>query len=98
MIRKITRILSIAFTLFISLFALDVFGEGFSFIALIMNLIPTYIAIILTVIAWKKEFVGGILWLILGIFFLIMNPQALVIYVPTIIIGGLNLWTGKKFN
>jgi hypothetical protein len=96
MIRKITRILSIAFILFISLFALDVFGEGFSFIALIMNLIPTFVAVILTVIAWKKEFLGGILWLILGIFFLIMSPLALVIYVPTIIIGGLNLWSGKK--
>lgn len=95
MIRKISRILSIAFILFVSLFALDVFGKDFSWMALIMNLIPTFIAIILTIISWKKEFWGGILWLILGIFFLIMSLESWIIYVPAMVIGGLNLWVGK---
>lgn len=98
MIRKIARILSIAFIIFTSLFALDVFGEERWFLALMMHLIPTYIAIILTVVAWKKEFFGGILWLILGIFFIIMSPQAWIIYVPVIVIGGLNLWMVKIEN
>lgn len=95
MIRKIARILSIVFVLFISLFALDVFGEEKWFLALVMHLIPSFMLIIITIISWKKEFLGGILWLILGIFFLVTSPQAWVIYVPVIIIGVLNLWSGK---
>jgi glucan phosphoethanolaminetransferase (alkaline phosphatase superfamily) len=96
MIRKITRILSIVFILFVSLFTLDVVGEEKWLLALMMHLIPTFVFIIITVIAWKKEFIGGILWLILGIVFLIMSLQSYVIYVPTIIIGGLNLWVAKS--
>jgi len=91
-IRNLTRILSIIFILFISLFALDVFGKDFSLMALIMNLIPTFIAIILTVIAWKKEFLGGILWILVGIVAILMTKIGLVITLPMMIIGGLNLW------
>ena len=98
MIRKIARILSIVFILFISLFALDVFEQEKWLLALVMHLIPTFVVIILTIVSWKKELLGGILWLILGIFFLIMSPQAWIIYVPAMVIGGLNMWVGKKKN
>lgn len=93
--KKIIRILSIVFILFISLFALDVFGNNFRFIALGMHLIPTIVAIILTLVAWKKEFLGGILWIVLGVFFMIMSLESWIIYVPAMVIGGLNFGASR---
>lgn len=95
-LRKVVLILSIGFAIFISVFALDVFGEKTWLLALIIHLIPTYVVIILTVISWKKEFLGGILWLIMGVFYLWMSWQAWVVAVPAVVIGGLNLWLSKK--
>jgi len=57
-LKWLPRVLMIIFIAFISIFALDVFGEysGFEFIvALLMHLIPSFILIIILVIAWKKE-------------------------------------------
>lgn len=60
------RALSIAFIAFISLFALDVFGEGRSFwatvVALLMHLIPTFILIGALALAWKWEWIGATLY------------------------------------
>jgi len=57
------RILSIAFACFISMFALDVFGEHLSFwqtvLGLTMHLIPTFIMVAAIVIAWRWEWVGA---------------------------------------
>ena len=96
MIRKVVLVLSLGFAIFISLFALDVIGQERWFLALVIHLIPTFMVIILTVISWKKEFLGAILWLILAIFFIIMSPQAWIIYIPAMVIGGLNFWLSKK--
>ena len=95
MIRKVVLVLSLGFAIFISLFALDVIGQERWFLALVIHLIPTFMVIILTVISWKKEFLGAILWLILAIFFIIMSPQAWIIYIPAMVIGGLNIWLSK---
>ena len=93
------RILSILFAVFISLFALDVFGEGYPFweaiLALVMHLIPTYIVIIATLIAWKREIIGGIMFITLGLFYLFMTmgkvhfSAHLFIAAPLILIGGM---------
>lgn len=60
------RALCILFALFISIFALDVFGEGYDFwktlLALAMHLIPTGIVLVILVIAWRWEWIGGILF------------------------------------
>lgn len=68
------RVLVILFTAFISLFALDVFAEGYTFwetlVALFMHLIPTFLLIIALVVAWRWERVGGLLFIGLGILFL----------------------------
>lgn len=60
------RILCILFAVFLSMFALDVFGEGYSLWqtigALLLHLIPTFIVVIALVIAWKWELVGAILF------------------------------------
>jgi hypothetical protein len=69
------RILGILFALFISLFSLDVFSEGYGFwgaiLALLIHLVPTYLVIIALIIAWRWEWIGAILFLGLGGFYLI---------------------------
>lgn len=67
------RLFSIIFIAFISIFALDVFGEnqgiGKILIALFMHLIPSFILLIILIISWKRELVGAICFLILTILF-----------------------------
>ncbi len=91
------RILAIVFTVFISLFALDVFAEGYTFWqaigAFLIHLVPTYILIIAIVIAWRFELAGGIIFITLGIWYIIMTFRdihyltILIIPVPLFIIG-----------
>ncbi len=82
------RILAILYTLFISTFALDVFEESQWFLALVIHLIPSYILIIITTIAWRHEQFGGALFIILGIFLLVyLHFESLVISIPIMIIG-----------
>ena len=81
--------MAILFIGFVSLFALDVFGEVLWLTALLMHLIPSFILIVATVIAWKKEKIGGIIFLILGV--LALFKFIWVISVPAIVIGVLFL-------
>ena len=61
------RVLSILFALFLSLFALHVFGAGYTFtetlIALFMHLIPTFVLLLGLVLAWRWEWVGAVIFL-----------------------------------
>ena len=70
------RVLGILFAAFISIFALDVFGEGFGFwktiLALLMHLIPTGIILIALAMSWRWEWVGGIVFPALGVLYLFM--------------------------
>jgi energy-coupling factor transporter transmembrane protein EcfT len=67
------RILCILFAVFISLFALDVFegGRGFweTSVALLLHLVPTIIIVAVLVVSWRREWIGGILFTALGIFY-----------------------------
>lgn len=86
------RILSILFIVFISLFALDVFGQPQWFLALVMHLIPSFILIAVTVLAWKNEMIGGLLFLLVGILMLFFTHfESLIISLPVIVIGALFL-------
>jgi hypothetical protein len=71
----IPRIICILFACFISLFALDVFGEGYSFwetvFAFLMHQIPTLLVILVLVIAWRWEWVGGVLFAALAVFYMV---------------------------
>jgi hypothetical protein len=81
------RVLCIAFALFLSIFALDVFDAGYSFgetiVALFMHLIPVYMVIAALVIAWRWEWTGGVLFTALGLFYIYMtwNRAPLLAYV-----------------
>lgn len=67
------RILTILLAIFVSLFALDVFSEGYGFgetlIALFLHLIPTYVIVIALLVAWRREWVGGVSFLLVAVFF-----------------------------
>ena len=69
------RALCIVFALFISMFALDVFGETRGFwqtvLALTMHLIPTFLLLIVLWASWRREWIGGTLFPLLGIFYVV---------------------------
>ena len=90
------RILCILFAAFVSVFALDVFGEGYSFwetiVALAMHLIPTAVILVALAIAWRWEWVGGVLFIALGALYILIFPQGhwsayLVISGPLFLVG-----------
>ena len=73
------RVIVIAFALFISLFALDVFSEGRGFwetaLALMMHLIPTAFIVLVLVISWRWEWVGAVMFSLAGGAYMIMTPR-----------------------
>jgi hypothetical protein len=69
------RVLGILFALFVSLFALDVFGVGYGFwetiLALLIHLVPVYLILIALAIGWRWAWVGSILFMALGALYMI---------------------------
>jgi hypothetical protein len=69
------RVLGIAYALFVSLFALDVFGEGYGFgqtaLALLIHLIPTGLVALALAVSWRWEWAGPILFGALGLLYLL---------------------------
>lgn len=69
------RLLCICAILFISMFSLDAFEPGMPFgqqiLNFIMHLIPSFVLLLLLWIAWKKPYLGGILFAVAGI---VMSP------------------------
>ena len=65
------RVVGIAFALFVSLFALDVFSEQSGFwnttLALMMHLIPSALVVAALVLAWRWEWIGAVLFAFLGV-------------------------------
>lgn len=60
------RGLSIVFIVFLSMFALDVFGEGRGFwatvLAFIVHLIPMFVLTAGLIVAWRWEWIGAVLF------------------------------------
>ena len=67
------RVILIMFICFISVFALDVFGEGWGLvetaIAFFMHLLPSFVLGIILYFSWNRFLLGGWLFLVLGLFF-----------------------------
>ena len=65
------RIICILAILFVSMFALDSFSPNHTIWqqieAFLMHLIPSFILIILLIVAWKWEFIGGIIFFVIGV-------------------------------
>jgi hypothetical protein len=69
------RILGLLFAAFIGLFALDVFGAGYGFwetiAGFLIHLIPTAIILAAVALAWRRPWVGAILFFALGVWYLV---------------------------
>jgi hypothetical protein len=91
------RILAILTGLVMMLFSFDSFGGdnpfGKQLLEFLMHNIPVFVLIIILVIAWKYEIIGGALFILLfitlGIFFKSFsgNPASLIIIAPVLISG-----------
>lgn len=102
------RILTGFYIVFLGLFSLDVFSPGHGFwgtiLALLIHLIPSFLLIACLVVAWKRETIGGVLFLIMGVVFTLFfhtyrRPDIfLIISLPLILIGALFVISGAKKN
>jgi hypothetical protein len=67
------RILCILAIIFVSMFALDAFEPGLAIwkqlSAFVIHLIPSFILLALLIVAWKWEYAGGIIFILIGIGF-----------------------------
>lgn len=91
------RVLGILFAAFISIFALDVFGEGHGFwktiVALLIHLVPTCLVVGALVVAWRWEWLGAVLFGGLAVFYVALTwgrfPWAnyLIIAGPPVLVG-----------
>jgi len=65
------RIICILAILFVSLFAADAFAPELTFWqqlgAFIIHLIPSFILLVFLIVAWKWEYIGGIIFIIIGL-------------------------------
>lgn len=70
------RILSLAFIVFLSLFALDVFGENQGFwrtaVALFIHLVPSLILLGVSALAWRWPWTGALLFALAGCLYALM--------------------------
>jgi hypothetical protein len=101
------RTLAMGFILFLSAFALDVFGEyeGWDIVpALFMHLLPSFALIIAMIFAWKRDLVGAaVFFMMAGGYVWMVGPGRhwswyVAISVPAAIIGLLFLagWIKKR--
>ncbi|MFA6376041.1 MAG: hypothetical protein WCX69_01415 [Candidatus Paceibacterota bacterium] len=104
------RLLSICFVVFLVLFSLDVFEPGRSAQEIAIGLFAHNVLALLlaavVVISWKREIVGGVTFIMAGIFYIIMVMAGtikngfewymiswfLTISGPAFLIGALFLW------
>lgn len=112
------RILCILAILFVSMFALDAFAPELTLWqqigGFLIHLIPTYVLIALLVVAWQWEYVGGIVYTVVGVGFGVLIfmtnfgrnhfslAQSLVntviIAVPFVIVGILFILGSKRHH
>jgi len=108
------RILCILAVLFISLFAMDSFTPGHTIWqqlgAFLIHLIPSFILLAFLIVAWKWEYIGGIIFIVIGLGFspvifihnYNMNHSVwmslsviLAITFPFVVVGILFIWSHK---
>ena len=91
------RVICIAFALFLSLFAMDVFQEhqGWDILkALLIHLVPVYLVLGALALAWRWEGVGAVLFTGLGLFYIVMVWDKFGWQAPAFISGPLLLLGG----
>lgn len=109
------RILSILLILLLSVFALDVFDEHLGFwrtmAAVAMHLIPSIVLVTALIVAWRREWVGTVLYAAAGLLYVLwasFRPLTvplpvrllwmLTLAAPAFVIAGLFLFNWKKHD
>jgi hypothetical protein len=109
------RVLAILFIIFMALMSLDVITPEASIWEIIggmfMHNIPTMVMIVVLIVAWKREIVGGIVFILAGVAYIILTATSglpwyivlswsFTIAGPAFLIGVLFLvnWYKKKKN
>lgn len=86
------------FTLFLSMFAFDVGegGESVRMMDLLMHLLPTLFCVAIIAIAWKREWIGALVFLALAVFYTWWAREhvqwILLIGGPMLIVAGAYTW------
>ncbi len=96
------RILGAIFILFLMMFSLDIFMPGLSAgqkaVGLFVHNIPALVLLVILIISWKREIVGGVVFVLVGIIYLLMQimnpafewyqlPWSFIIAGPALLIG-----------
>ena len=96
------RVLCILYAAFISVFAADVFGHGLPFwqttLALLMHLLPTFLVLAVLALSWRREWIGGALFVALAALYVIWaRNKPFFGWAPVLFISGPLLLTGALF-
>jgi hypothetical protein len=97
----VPRILAVLAILFMGMFSLDSFGGSYSLMTkvlhFLMHNIPVFILIIFLAIAWRRELLGGILFIFASVAGFIFfksftgNPGSIIVITPFFLTGVLFL-------
>jgi hypothetical protein len=89
------RILTILIVVFMAMFILEGFSPGFGWQDSLMHLLMTLIALGATILAWKRPKIGGWIFVLLGLKYLLLIFRQQ--WWNGIIVGGILLLTGILF-
>lgn len=89
------RILTILIVVFMAIFILEGFSPGFGWQDSLMHLLMTLIALGATILAWKRPKIGGWIFVLLGLKYLLLIFRQQ--WWNGIIVGGILLLTGILF-
>jgi ABC-type dipeptide/oligopeptide/nickel transport system permease component len=101
------RSLSVAFAVFLGLFALDVFNEHYgmfkTLLALLIHLAPALAVLLILIIAWRWEWVGAAAYATLALWYAQGNWRrhadwVLIIAAPVLVIAALFLANWLKHD
>ena len=90
------RVLCILFAVFLSMFALDVFSEGYgigeTILALLLHLIPVLLVAIALMIAWRWAAVGAFTFIAIALLYVVSSRgESWIVSVPLFLVGVLFL-------
>jgi hypothetical protein len=97
------RVLGLLTCVFLSLFALDAFGEGKPFLQavsdFVIHLAPAALLLAVVAASWRREWIGGVAFVALAVFYatIVTNriDWILVISGPLVIVGMLFLFSWR---
>jgi len=97
------RLLAVAVSLFLSVFALDAFGSGTSFFEalpdFLIHLLPSAIVVAVVALAWHREWIGAVVFAVLAVAYAVAAREHLswiaAISGPLLITGALYGWSWR---